>query len=339
MSEKGRLSRGQNDLEVARDHLLRMYETMVLIRRFDEEVMHLTNYRGVVPGRLHSCIGQEAVAVGACSALREQDWIISTHRGQGHCIAKGAEISKMLAEFLGKATGYCKGNGGVMHVAEPSKGILGTTGIVGSGIPIAVGAGLAMRYKGTGQVILCFFGDGAANTGAFHEGLNLAAIWDLPVVFLCENNQYAETTPVSRTMRIPDISRRALAYGLRGATVDGNDVVAVYREAWTAVHRARVGEGPSLIEAKTYRIRGHYEGEPADYRSDREIEEWKGRDPIDRLRTRLVEEQGCNQGVFEAIELRVRHQVEEAAEFALDSPLPGRSWLTEGIYWPSEAQL
>ena len=339
MSEKERLDPGQSDPSLTRDQLLRMYETMLLIRRFDEKVIDLAYHKGIVPGNLHSCIGQEAIAVGACSALRAQDCIISTHRGQGHCIAKGADIAKVLAEFLGKATGYCKGKGGIMHVADPSKGILGTTGIVGSGIPIAVGAGLAMQYKDTGQVILCFFGDGAANTGAFHEGLNLAAVWDLPVVFLCENNRYAETTPVSRTMKISDISDRAMAYGLSGATVDGNDVVAVHREARTAVHRARVGEGPSLIEAKTYRVRGHYEGEPANYRSDAEIEEWKARDPIDRLRARLVEEQGCSDDTFEAIELRIRHQIEQAVDFALDSPLPAPSSLGEGIYWPSEVQL
>ncbi|MFQ6111978.1 MAG: thiamine pyrophosphate-dependent dehydrogenase E1 component subunit alpha, partial [Nitrospinota bacterium] len=263
--------------EIAR----KIFETMLRIRMFEEKAVDLFQH-GFMPGFLHVCIGQEAIAAGVCAALRPDDHIISTHRGHGHIIAKGGDYRYMMAELYAKRTGYCKGKGGSIHIADMDLGILGANGIVGGGIPIANGAALAFKLKKTGQVLVCFFGDGASNQGSFHEGLNLASTWHLPVVFICENNQYAESTPQKVHQHITDISCRAEAYDIPGVSVDGNDAVAVYEAASEAVERARQpGEHPTLIECKTYRHMGHYIGDPGTlYRSDEEVAEWKKRDPI-----------------------------------------------------------
>ncbi|MDH5441859.1 MAG: thiamine pyrophosphate-dependent dehydrogenase E1 component subunit alpha, partial [Candidatus Bathyarchaeota archaeon] len=246
---------------------------MLEIRRFEEKVWDLFG-RNLIPGTLHLYIGEEATAVGVCVNLRVDDYITSTHRGHGHCIAKEARLEPMMAELLGKKTGYCKGKGGSMHVADASVGILGATAVVGSGIPIAVGAGLSCKMRKTDQVVACFFGDGASNNGTFHESLNMAAIWKLPIVFVCENNLYAMGTRISNVTAIDNIAQRAIAYGMPGVTVDGNDAVAVFQAARGAVERARKGEGPTLLECQTYRHKGHSRFDPATYRPQEEVEEW-----------------------------------------------------------------
>ncbi len=271
---------------------LQMYRTMLRIRRFEEKLVEL-KARASIPGLLHLYIGEEATATGVCAALLPNDFITSTHRGHGHCIAKGGEISRMMAELFGRITGYCNGKGGSMHIANLELGILGANGIVGAGMPIAGGAGLSIKMRGTDQVVACFFGDGATNQGAFHESLNMAALWKLPVIYICENNQYAISVAQSRSTSIKDVYMRKDAYGIHGCMVDGNDVMAVYEAAQDAARRARNGEGPTLLECKTYRWRGHYEGE-ADrtytYRTAEEIEGWKKGCPIEKFRKKLLEE-------------------------------------------------
>jgi acetoin:2,6-dichlorophenolindophenol oxidoreductase subunit alpha len=270
--------------EQLRGYLRQMY----LIRLFEEQAEQLY-IRGMIHGTMHLSIGQEASGVGACAALRPDDYILSTHRGHGHCIAKGARIERMMAEFMGKETGYCRGRGGSMHIADVEGGNLGANGIVAGGIPIATGVGLSLKMRRDSRICLTFFGDGAANEGAFHEALNMAAIWSLPVVFFCENNTYAMSMHVARAFPIANIADRAAAYGFPGVTVDGNDFFAVYTAAAEAVARARSGGGPTLIEAKTYRWRGHSKSDRNLYRTQQEIEEWKARDPIPRLQNRLLE--------------------------------------------------
>src|SRR5918998_301912 len=258
-------------VELDRDTLLGMYEKMMQIRTF-EDLAGKNFAAGLIPGFVHLYAGEEAVAVGICSQLTDNDFITSTHRGHGHCIAKGVDIAGMVAELMGKSTGVCKGKGGSMHIADVEKGMLGANGIVGGGIPLACGAALTAKTLGTGGVAVCFFGDGAANQGTFHEGLNLAAIWNLPVVFVCENNGYAESTPVRYHCAASDIANRASAYEIPGVVVDGLDVFAVYEAAGEAIARARRGEGPSLLEAKTYRFYGHFQGDQVTYRTADELE-------------------------------------------------------------------
>ncbi len=258
------------------------------VRAFEERVGELFA-RAALPRHSHLYIGEEAVAVGACCAVRPQDYATSTHRGHGHLIAKGADFERAFAEIAGKATGYCKGKGGTMHVADLSLGFLGAISIVGGGIPIAVGGGLSAQIRGTDQVTLCFFGDGAANNGNFGEGLNVAGIWRLPVIFICENNQYNEYTPTSRVTAGPSIASRAAGYGMPGLVVDGNDAVAMYEAVRDAAARARAGEGPTLLECVTYRARGHSTGDPARYRDPAEVEAWLAKDPIARLEQRILE--------------------------------------------------
>ena len=253
-------------VDLDRDTLLGMYERMMQIRTF-EDLAGKNFAAGLVPGFVHLYAGEEAVAVGICSQLTDRDFITSTHRGHGHCIAKGVDIAGMVAELMGKSTGVCKGKGGSMHIADIEKGMLGANGIVGGGIPLACGAALTAKTLGTGGVAVCFFGDGAANQGTFHEGLNLAAIWNLPVVFVCENNGYAESTPVRYHCAASDIANRASAYEIPGVVVDGLDIFAVYEAAREAIGRARRGEGPSLLEAKTYRFYGHFQGDQVTYRT------------------------------------------------------------------------
>lgn len=313
------------------ERLRAMLATMLLIRAFEEKAEELYGL-GRVHGTMHLSIGQEAVAVGVCEALRPDDYILSTHRGHGHCLAKGADVRRMMAEFLGKETGYCRGRGGSMHIADVEGGNLGANGIVGGGLPIATGVGLSIQVRGSGQVCVAFFGDGAANEGAFHESVNLASIWDLPVVFVCENNQYAMSMPVRQSMRVERVSDRACAYGIPGRTVDGMDVLAVFEAASEAVERARAGGGPTLLECVTYRYRGHSKSDRQRYRTREEVARWRAQDPIERLR-RLLEEQGLVQpGEFDALAAAARDQVEEAVRFAEASPEPDPSTLLEDVY-------
>jgi pyruvate dehydrogenase E1 component alpha subunit len=313
---------------------IKLFRTMLRIRRFEERLIDL-KARGLIPGVLHLYIGEEATATGTCAALRQDDYITSTHRGHGHCIAKGGDISRMMAELYGRSTGYCRGKGGSMHIADINLGILGANGIVSAGMPIAGGAALSVKMRGTKQVVVCFFGDGAANQGAFHESLNMAAVWKLPIVYVCENNQYAISTAQSRSASVRDISVRKDAYGMHGCMVDGNDVIAVYEAARRAVELARSGEGPTLMECKTYRWRGHYEGE-ADrmyaYRKDEEIEEWKKRCPIDRYRRKLLREGILGKEDFDKIEGEIQREIEEAIQFAQSSPLPNPEDALTGLY-------
>ncbi len=321
-------------MESNRQQMEQLYRTMVRIRRFEEKLIDL-KARGAIPGVLHLYIGEEATASGVCAALRADDFITSTHRGHGHCIAKGGDLSKMIAELFGRSTGYCCGKGGSMHIANASIGILGANGIVGAGIPIAGGAGLSIKLRDTDQVVACFFGDGGANQGTFHESLNLAALWKLPVIFVCENNQYAISVAQSRSTSVQDVFVRKEAYGMHGRMVDGNDVMAVYEAAVEAVERARNGDGPSLLECKTYRWRGHYEGE-ADrgrtYRSAEEIEDWKSKCPIERFRKWLLQEGLLAESDFDRIELETRQEIEKAIRFAEESPFPDPEEALTGLY-------
>ncbi|MEM3715750.1 MAG: pyruvate dehydrogenase (acetyl-transferring) E1 component subunit alpha [Candidatus Bathyarchaeia archaeon] len=304
---------------------------MMRIRKFEEAYMDLL-MRDIAKGASHLYIGQEAVAVGAIAAIRKDDYITSTHRGHGHCIAKGADLKLMMAELLGKATGYCKGKGGSMHVADVSAGNLGATGIVGSNIPIATGAGLSIKMRRTDQVVLCFFGDGAANTGAFHESLNMAAIWKLPVIYICENNLYGMSVSVKRAFPFEDIAERAKGYNIPGVIADGMDVLNVKETVEKAVERARKGEGPTLIECKTYRYYGHSLSDPRRYRTREEEEFWRSRDPIRSFSKKLVDAGILDEVRLKALEEEVSKEVSEAVEFALNSPYPPIESAYEDVY-------
>jgi pyruvate dehydrogenase E1 component alpha subunit len=306
---------------------------MQLIRHFEEKVVELFQ-KGLIRGATHVYLGEEAVAVGACAAIRDDDYITSTHRGHGHVIAKGLDVKRMMAELLGKSTGYCNGKGGSMHIADISRGVLGANGIVGGGLPISVGSGLSSKYKGTGQVTLCFFGDGASNQGSFHESLNLASVWKLPVIYICENNQFAVTTPCCESTAVENIADRAVGYSMPGVVVDGNDVIAVYNTVSEAVERARAGDGPTLIECKTYRWEGHYLGDPQVYRSKEEVAAWKERDPIRRFAEKLLAENVMTLDEIEESDRRARDLIAEAEKFALESPLPSIDSVREGLYAP-----
>ena len=314
--------------EVGKRELLRQ---MYTIRVFEEKAEHLYAL-GKVHGTMHLSIGMEASAVGAIAALRTDDLILSTHRGHGHCIAKGADLNRMMAEFMGKETGYCRGRGGSMHIADVEGGNLGANGVVAGGIPIAVGVGLSLKMRKRDQIILCFFGDGAANTGPFHEALNMAAIWTLPVVFVCENNQYAMSFPVKKAFAIERISDRAAAYGMPGVTVDGNDLLAVYQAVSQAVKRARAGEGPSLVENVTYRWRGHSKSDANRYRTREEIEAWKQKCPIKRFRAHLLEEGVLTKEEADQIEQKAYAAIDAAVAFAEASPEPALETIEEGVY-------
>lgn len=313
--------------------LLEIYQKMLTIRFFEEKVFELYG-QNLVPGTIHLYAGEEAVAVGVCANLRRDDYITSTHRGHGHCIAKGARLDKTMAEILGRKTGYCKGKGGSMHIADFSIGMLGATAVVGAGIPIAAGAGLSVRLRGTDQVVACFFGDGASNQGTFHEAVNLAAVWQLPVLFICENNLYAMGTSQSRVMAVENIADRAVAYGIPGVVADGNDVLAVYEATRVAVERARRGEGPTLIECKTYRQKGHSRYDPATYRPKDEVEKWLSKDPIARFQTKLLESGVLTQLDIEKLRQEAKTAVDDATKFAIDSPFPDSSEALEDVYAP-----
>jgi TPP-dependent pyruvate/acetoin dehydrogenase alpha subunit len=297
-----------------------MLRMMYLIRGFEQRVK-LLYHRGMIPGAVHLYIGQEAVATGACAALRRDDYVTSTHRGHGHALAKGADPKRTLAELLGRAGGYCRGCGGSMHLFSPEIGLLGGNGIVGAGMPIAVGAAYSALYRRTDQVAVCYFSDGASNQGTFHESINMAALWGLPLVFLCENNLYAATTPATKTLPLPDISARAGGYGIPGVTVDGNDVEAVHEVMDEAVARARRGDGPSLVEAKTYRIEGHCMVLDC-YRDPDELEAWKRRDPIVAYEAILARRELLTEGDFAGLREGVERELDEAEAFALASPFP-----------------
>jgi TPP-dependent pyruvate/acetoin dehydrogenase alpha subunit len=298
---------------------LELYRTMLLIRRFEEKLYFLFSTRDM-PGSMHQYNGQEAVATGVCAHLQRTDYITSTHRGHGHCIAKGADIGAVMAEMFAKSTGCCRGMGGSMHIADFSVGMLGANGIVAGGVPIAAGAGITCQVRGKGQVSVAFFGDGAVNEGAFHEAANLASAWQLPVLFVCENNVYGFSTHYRRTMRLENIADRAQAYGMPGMVVDGMDVRAVYDAAGEAVRRARAGGGPALLECKTYRFMGHSRFEPSNYRTKDEVEEWKKRDPIACFASVLAGAFRATPGEMAAVEEDAVRSIEEAVRFAEQSP-------------------
>lgn len=308
-------------MDIPRETLILMYERMLKIRHFEDRVKDLFA-AGEMPGFVHLYLGQEAVAVGACAPLNDDDYITSTHRGHGHIIAKGGEMKLMMAELYGKATGYNKGKGGSMHIADPRLGILGANGIVGAGLPLATGAGMSAKLLNSGQVAVCFFGDGASNQGTFHEAINIAAAFDLPVVYVCENNLYAVGTKQSNVRKVEDIADRGVGYAIPGLAVDGNDVLAVFEACKEAVDRARAGLGPTLVECKTYRWRTHFEGEPDTYRPPEEVEMWIEREPIAPYRKLLVEQGILTEAEADQVEEDVLEELSDAVEFARQSPLP-----------------
>jgi pyruvate dehydrogenase E1 component alpha subunit len=318
-------------VELTGETLLGMYERIALIRAFEETTMRQFA-DGQIPGFVHLYAGEEAVAVGVCTHLDDSDCITSTHRGHGHCIAKGVDVGAMAAELMGRRTGICKGKGGSMHVADVSKGMLGANGIVGGGIPLACGAGLTAKVHGTDAVTVCFFGDGASNQGTFHESLNLAAIWKLPVVFVCENNGYAEATTFDYHCSVKDVAARAHGYDIPGVVVDGLDPLAMFAAAGEAIARARRGDGPTLIEAKTYRFYGHEEGDAATYRTADEVELHRARDPLTTLGVHLVEQGVATEADLERIRTAAQDTVDAAYAAGAEAPWPDPSETVEDVY-------
>ena len=318
-------------MDVENGKLLDMYRQMVRIRVFEERVAK-EFAAGNIPGFVHLYSGEEASAVGACSALNKDDYITSTHRGHGHLIAKGGKTDRMMAELYGRKTGYNEGKGGSMHIADMDLGILGANGIVGGGIPIAGGAALSAKMRGSNQVAICFLGDGATNTSRFHEGVNLAACWKLPVIYLIENNGYAESTCISATCQVVNIADRSAAYGIPGVTVDGTDVLAVYEAVSEAVARSRRGEGPTLVETKTYRFRGHYEGDPGGYQPEAEMAEWRAKDCIVKFRSKLIELKVMTQADADKIDAEIDAEIDKAVKFASKSEFPDPEEALKGVY-------
>jgi acetoin:2,6-dichlorophenolindophenol oxidoreductase subunit alpha len=302
--------------------LVDLLRRMWLIRAFEEKVSTLYAQRQIV-GLLHLGIGQEAVAVGVCGLLRQDDFVFGGHRSHGHALAKGADVNRLLAEIAGRATGYCRGKGGSMHIVALDAGFITATGVVGGTIPLALGAAFAAKEKKRGQVAVVFFGDGAGQAGPFHESLNIASLWQLPVIFVCENNGYAEFTPLSAHTRVERLAQHAKTYEIASSTVDGNDLLAVRLAMSKAVEIARAGKGPVFIECLTHRLRGHYEGDPAKYRELSQLSEWKKKDPIARFTRALKSKKAVTDGELQSIERAARDAVEKAAEFALSSPWPG----------------
>ncbi len=307
----------------ARDMLYKM----VLTRAFEENAEEMYAL-GKVHGTMHLSIGQEAIAAGSSPALKKSDYLLNTHRGHGHFLMWGGDLNRMMAEFLGKESGYCRGRGGSMHIADVESNNLGAQGIVAGNLPISVGVGLSIQLRKTDQVVLTLFGDGASNEGAFHESLNMASIWNLPVIYLCENNQYAMSMPFEKAFRVEQISERAAAYGMTGLTIDGNDVIAVYKAVTDAAERARKGSGPTLIEAVTYRYRGHSKSDRQLYRTREEVKQWMEKDPIQRF----AKELNVNEAGLKEIQARVKEDIRKAVEFAENSPEPEVSSILEGIY-------
>lgn len=318
-------------MKVPKEVMKDMYLRMLRIREFESKAQSLFA-DGRIPGFVHLYLGEEAVATGVCACLSDEDYITSTHRGHGHIVAKGGDLKFMMAELYGKATGYGKGKGGSMHIADRDKGILGANGIVGAGHNIAVGAGLSAQLRETDQVCVCFFGDASTNQGTFHESMNLAAVWKLPVVFVCENNNYGISMSQARHQKIKDVADRGAAYGIPGIVVDGNDVLAVYEAATEAVSRARKGQGPTLVECKTYRWRGHFEGDPGNYKPKEEQEAWLKKDPIPRFEAFLKENNVMNEKELSACVEQVMNEIKEAIQFAEESPDPDVASVVQDIY-------
>jgi pyruvate dehydrogenase E1 component alpha subunit len=315
-----------------------LYRRMTAIRLFEEKAGELF-LAGELPGFVHLYVGEEAIAVGVCATLSETDFITSTHRGHGHCIAKGAQIERMMAEIFGKRTGYCKGKGGSMHIADFSIGMLGANGVVGGGYNLAVGAALAAKMRNSGQIAVCFFGDGASNRGTFHEALNMAAVWKLPVIFVNENNQWASTTPYQTTTAVRDIADRAASYGIPGVVVDGNNVFEVYKTAKTAVEMARHGHGPTLIEAKTYRIKGHFVGDPEMYRTKAEVQEqFEKNDPLKNFVRKVTQNGWLQISELEAIKAEMAGVIKRAVELARQAPYPEAHELHADLYVEGEVK-
>nr|HET6903390.1 thiamine pyrophosphate-dependent dehydrogenase E1 component subunit alpha [Ktedonobacteraceae bacterium] len=318
-------------MQLDKSTLLRLYETMMTIRVFETRVKE-EFAKGRIPGFVHLYAGEEAVATGIMAHLKDDDTITSTHRGHGHCIAKGCAVDGMMAEIFGKADGLCKGKGGSMHIADVSKGMLGANGIVGGGPPLACGAALTAKVLGTDNVCVCFFGDGAAQEGTFHESLNLASIWKLPVIFVAENNGFAESTPASYHCAIENIGDRAASYGIPGASVDGMDVFSVYEAAQEAINRARRGQGPSLLECKTYRYNGHFEGDQQLYKTDALQQSMLARDPITNFRSLTTQQGLLTTEELDAIDAHVKENIEHAVSFADQSPYPELTEVDTDVY-------
>jgi TPP-dependent pyruvate/acetoin dehydrogenase alpha subunit len=320
-------------MNLGHDRLADMYRRMWLIRYFEEGARSLFQ-ENMIRGTTHMYTGEEAIAVGACSALNKDDYITSTHRGHGHCLAKGGAPQLMMAELLGKATGYCKGKGGSMHIADLDLGILGANGIVGGGLGIATGAAYSAEMRASGQVSVCFFGDGASNQGILMEVANMAALWKLPIIYLCEENQYAEFSPCKPFIAVERIEVKARALGISGATVDGNDVLAVYEAVRTAAEQARSGGGPTLLVAQTYRVEGHTVGDPLTYRAREETDQWKspGRDPISRFAHYLTEKAAFSQEDLAKLQQAAQEEIDKAIQFAINSPEPELCALWEDVY-------
>lgn len=313
------------------EFLLELYRQMLLIRRFEERVKYLF-LEGIMPGTIHQCMGQEACAVGVCAALEPDDILTPTHRGHGQCLAKGLTPREMMAELLGRTTGCCKAKGGSLHMGNLDRGVLPAIAIVGASIPIATGVALAFKLKKEKRVVACVMGDGAANEGAFHEGVNMGAIWDLPIVYVIENNQYGASTPVSMVFKTKTISERGSAYGIGGVTVDGNDVLAVYEAARKAVDQARRGEGPTLLELLTYRITGHSRRDPCLYQSEEERQEALAKEPIGRFAERLLSERVADQAALDKIAENIDAEIEQAVEAAMSDPKPKGEDVLEDVF-------
>jgi len=322
--------------KLSKEKLVKMYQDMLKIRYFENQITDLYS-KGLIPGIAHLYIGEEAIAVGTCGNLTKRDFIISTHRGHGHLIAHGADLKKMMAEILGKETGYCKGKGGTMHIMDANKGVLGANGIVGAGIPIATGSAYSAKVRGTDQITVAFFGDAASNQGTFHESINMAAVWKLPVVYICENNLYGISVDIRKVIPTKDIAIRAKAYDIPGIIVDGNDVLEVHRITKKAIERARKGEGPTLIECKTYRWKGHNVGDPGTvYRLEDERNKWMKRCPIKTFQKRLIKEKIISEIELKSFEADLKTKIKKAVNFAIQSPYPKEEEASEGLFVESK---
>ena len=323
---------------ITKELLLDFYSKMNVIRAFENEAIELAKMN-LTRAAIHTYNGEEAIAVGICAHLSDEDQIVSNHRGHGHCVAKGADLERMFAELMAREKGYCKGKGGSMHIADLSIGMLGANGIVGGGLPISIGAAFALQYTGSKNVVVCFFGDGASNEGTFHESLNMASIMDLPVIFVCENNQYAISMNVKRSVNVDCISDRAVGYGIEGVTVDGNDVVEVYKEFGRVVEKVRNGGGPVLFEAKTYRLGGHYYGDNENYRTREEVEQARTVCPITRLKKVLLEEYGCSEEELDMIAAEAKKKILAASDAAKEFPAPKVEDMTDDLYDPTFKEI
>lgn len=323
---------------ITKELLLDFYSKMNTIRAFENEAIELAKMN-LTRAAIHTYNGEEAIAVGISAHLNKDDYVVSNHRGHGHCVAKGADLERMFAELMAREAGYCKGKGGSMHIADLSIGMLGANGIVGGGIPISVGAAFALQYNDSKNVVVCYFGDGASNEGTFHESVNLASVMKLPVIFVCENNQYAISMNVKHSVNIECISDRAVGYGIEGVTVDGNDVIEVCTEFGRVLEKVRNGGGPVIFEAKTYRLGGHYYGDNENYRTREEVEEWRAKCPIIRLGAVLREEYGCTEEELEKIASAAKAEILRASETAKGFPAPRVEEMTDDLYDPTFKEI